>query len=59
MGTLIFDRARVSQLRTAYQQALDQKLPSFSFDGTVFITEYVKYLLEFLEARAWEQTPKD
>jgi hypothetical protein len=48
MSRTMFDRAKVSRLRTAYQQARDQNQPSFVFDGTVLITEYARYLLEIL-----------
>lgn len=41
----------LAQLRVAYAGAVEAKMEQIVFDQHVFNTRYVKYLIEFLDAR--------
>ena len=46
-----FNRQTTEQLRTAYNQACADDKEQFVFDGQRLVTQYAKYLLEYLEER--------
>ena len=46
-----FDEARAKRLQTAYTNAHQAQQKTFDFDGAVLLTEYAKYLLEYLHQR--------
>lgn len=49
--TLDFDIPTRERLREAYTQAVKRNADSFTFEGNVFVTDYAKYLLEFLDIK--------
>lgn len=42
---------KVRELRLAYLQAVERKAPTFTLRGKVFVTNYAKYMLEYLKMR--------
>ena len=44
------------QLKQAYQAAADTNADSFTFEGSLFVTGYAKYLIEHLENEARRHT---
>lgn len=47
-GTINFDLQTYSRLKKEYQQAVDNKMEMFMFDGHDLLTDYAKYLIEYL-----------
>lgn len=43
-----FDKPRFIRLKAHYQEALDYHEQSFIFDGEEFLTDYAKYVIQFL-----------
>ncbi len=41
-----------SDLKKAYQKALEEKKESFSFEGNEYLVTYAKYMIEYLEGEA-------
>lgn len=52
MKTLTFDKAKREKLRKAYLQARKDSKESFTFQGSEFLTDYAKYVLEYLDTGA-------
>lgn len=51
MASIIFDRDKREELRKAYDAARAQGKDEFMFEGKLFLTDYAKYVLEFLATR--------
>lgn len=49
--TLTFDHAMRDKLAEAYLEARKHGLDHFEFQNTTVLTDYAKYLLEFLEIK--------
>lgn len=47
--TITFDRLKLSRLKKRYGIAREKKEESFRFEGSEFVTDYAKYLIEYLE----------
>jgi len=52
---LQFNRRRVGELQAAYDQAVENNLETFTFQGEELLTAYAKYMLEFLKSRPFMQ----
>ena len=44
-----FDLPKIVRLRTAYEQAVREGKEQFTFEGHDYVTDYAKYLLEYLK----------
>ena len=53
--TLRFNRRRVRELQAAYDQAVENNLETFTFQGEELLTAYAKYMLQFLNSRQFMQ----
>ncbi len=42
-------RSDLKALKTAYRTALNNKQEQFTFQGSVLVTNYAKYLIEYME----------
>lgn len=52
---LQFNRRRVGELQSAYDQAVENNLETFTFQGEELLTAYAKYMLQFLNSRQFMQ----
>ena len=52
---LQFNRRRVGELQAAYDQAVENNLETFIFQGEELLTAYAKYMLQFLKSRQFMQ----
>ena len=52
---LRFNRRRVGELQAAYDQAVENNLEQFTFQGEELLTAYAKYMLQFLNSRQFMQ----
>lgn len=52
---LQFNRRRVGELQAAYDQAVENNLETFTFQGEELLTAYAKYMLQFLNSRQFMQ----
>ena len=55
-----FTPALRDELRAAYDKAVEQGAEEFTFEGAPLVTDYAKYVLEYLDyqlARLEERTP--
>ena len=43
-----FDKPKIERLGTAYEQAVKESKEQFAFEGEDYVTDYAKYLLEYL-----------
>ena len=43
-----FDRPKMKRLQARYDRAVEKKEEWFVFDGEQYLTDYAKYLLEYL-----------
>lgn len=48
-GHIEFDKAKYQALRKAYDKAIKDKADSFMFENKEIVTNYAKYLLEYLK----------
>ncbi len=46
-----FDRAKMERLRTARAAAILQGHSAFEFEGAMWLVDYAKYVIEYLEQR--------
>lgn len=51
MKTIIFDYQTFSQLKKDYRNAVENKKETFLFQGTELLTEYAKFIIEYLTSR--------
>jgi len=51
MGSVSFDKAKMDQLQVAYDKAVAAGDDQFVFEGHELLTQYAKYLLEYLETK--------
>ena len=51
MKQLEIDQKTFERLKTAYKAARGQGLEDFVFDRNVYVTNYAKYLIEYLETK--------
>jgi hypothetical protein len=42
----------IEKLREAYNKAVEEKKEEFAFDGFPLVTQYVKYLLEYIDSQS-------
>lgn len=49
--TITWTADKLKRLKGAYQQAVEATDDEFSFDGNQFVTNYAKYLIEYLEGQ--------
>jgi len=47
---IVFDKEKKEKLIKAYKEALSNKQETFMFEGEATLTDYAKYLIEYLEA---------
>ena len=48
MPFIEFDYGRYRRLKQRYKQAVKKGEREFEFNGSIFLTEYAKYVLEYL-----------
>ena len=48
-GEITFTKAKLARLKKAYDKARLQGEHQFMFEGKALITDYAKYLIEYLE----------
>lgn len=46
-----WDKLMAKRLKKRYQQAVENGEKDFTFEGNEFVTNFAKYLLEYLESR--------
>ena len=49
--TISFDREKAGRLKQSYNVAVRGGFDTFKFEGDEFVTNYAKYLLEYLNER--------
>ena len=47
--TLAFDERKLKKFRKAYNNAIARNIKIFEFDGHKFMTEYAKYMIEYVD----------
>ena len=50
-GIVEFDRQKIRRLQMTYNQAAAEAANTFEFEGYTYVTNYAKYLLEYLDGR--------
>jgi hypothetical protein len=48
MNTINFDKSKYESLKLSYKNSVIQKKDVFLFEGNELLTDYAKYLLEYL-----------
>ncbi len=48
MNTINFDKSKYESLKLSYKNSVFQKKDVFLFEGNELLTDYAKYLLEYL-----------
>jgi len=51
MSTITFDRPTYQRLKAEYQKSVKNQKEIFVFDGCEFLTDYAKYVLEYLKPK--------
>lgn len=46
---IVFNEGKYKRLKKRYEQAVEQKENQFTFEGDEYVTDYAKYLLQYLE----------
>ncbi len=46
---MTFTKSDLAELKKAYKKAIENNKDSFVFRGQTFVTNYAKYLIEYLE----------
>jgi basic membrane lipoprotein Med (substrate-binding protein (PBP1-ABC) superfamily) len=46
-----FTPEKLKKFRTAYKNAVDSKKDVFVFEGNGFVTEYAKYMIQYLDTK--------
>jgi hypothetical protein len=54
-----FTRPRLEALKKRYQEAVESKAENFTFDGHLILTDYAKYMIEYLEGVLNEFTTRE
>lgn len=49
MKSINWTREMLARFKKRYQQAVDKSEEQFNFDGNDFVTDYAKYLIEYLD----------
>lgn len=49
--SIAFDKPMRERLRKAYVKAVDENAEQFTFEGNEYVTNYAKYLLEYLDMK--------
>jgi len=55
MPDIMFDPPMLNRLKKAYDKATSESKDMFAFEGNDYITNYAKYLIEYLEERFKKQ----
>jgi len=50
-GTLSFDKVTYQRLKKEYQRSVDNNVKVFVFDGHELLTNYAKYMIEYLKSK--------
>lgn len=50
-GTLSFDKITYQRLKKEYQLSVDNNVEVFVFDGHELLTNYAKYMIEYLKSK--------
>jgi hypothetical protein len=50
MNTITFNQPTYQRFKSEYQNAVNSKKQIFIFDGIEFLTDYAKYMIEYLKA---------
>jgi hypothetical protein len=50
-NSVAFDRPMLKRLKYAYAKAVNKKAEAFKFDGREYVTDFAKYLIEYLESK--------
>lgn len=48
METIEYNKSKLKLLKKAYNEAVNQKKDSFTFQNQEYVTDYAKYLIEHL-----------
>lgn len=51
MTTVSFDLLMLNRLKKAYDRATSESKDMFTFEGNDYVTNYAKYLIEYLEEK--------
>jgi hypothetical protein len=51
MPEIRFDRPMLNRLKKAYDKATSKSKDMFTFEGNDYVTNYAKYLIEYLEEK--------
>ena len=51
MTDIMFDRPMLNRLKKAYDRATSESKDMFTFEGNDYVTNYAKYLIEYLEEK--------
>ena len=55
MNTVSFDLAMLNRLKKAYEKATSESKDMFTFESNDYVTNYAKYLNEYLEEKFKKQ----
>ena len=50
MNTITFNQPTYQRFKSEYQKAVNSKKQIFIFDGNELLTDYAKYMIEYLKA---------
>jgi hypothetical protein len=50
-NTISFDKEVLKELKAEYNKSVENKIEVFNFKGNELLTDYAKYLIEFLESK--------
>jgi hypothetical protein len=49
--TINFTKEKVEELRKLYNHAVENKIELFQFEGNDILTEFAKYMLQYLDSK--------
>jgi hypothetical protein len=59
MNEIHFTPAKIARFREIYQTAVEAKAETFRFEGHEVLTDYAKYMLEYLDGLSGQSTKKE
>ena len=49
--TITFTKQKLEKLKEQYNHSVNNKLESFIFEGQEILTDYAKYMIQYLESK--------
>jgi len=51
-----FDKGKYKKLKESWKKAVEEKKDSFNFENQELVTDYAKYLIQYLKSKFDEKT---